>query len=173
MDASHPERLSLSSPLNQHPLSADGQYLCPICRQGQITQLTLMEAFACSFCRHIFEMDYRQQSVRVVDSTQQTLWRWVGDRWVSLGQQAGAAVIWIIAVILGLLPPSIVGMAVYMFPPLPGSRWAWLPVSWSLVALLLHGLLATWIVVEYYQPPLYAANKVRVRRWLQQFAPQS
>ncbi|MGB3612661.1 MAG: hypothetical protein WBA10_02625 [Elainellaceae cyanobacterium] len=149
-----------------HSLSADGHYLCPVCRHGQISQLTLMEAFSCSFCRHIFDISYDEQLVWVVDSAQPATWRWDGDRWQTSGPQPEAIAIWIIALILAIVPFSLLGLAVYVFPPLPGSRWAWLPMVWALGALLIHVTLAVWITVEYYQPPLYAANKVRLRRWL-------
>ncbi|MBD0269899.1 MAG: hypothetical protein ICV77_16605, partial [Cyanobacteria bacterium Co-bin8] len=41
-------------------------YLCPVCRHGQIEAMTLMDAFACNFCRHIFEVNLEQQTVQVV-----------------------------------------------------------------------------------------------------------
>lgn len=147
-------------------LSAGGDYLCPVCRHGQISQLTLMEAFYCSFCRHIFDVSYDEQLVQVVDSPQPSAWRWLGDRWQVSGPQPEAMAIWIIALILAIVPFSLVGLAAYMFPPLPGSRWGWLPMGWSLGVLVIHATLAAWITVEYYQPPFYAANKVRLRRWL-------
>ncbi|MEO0410157.1 MAG: hypothetical protein AAF289_22655 [Cyanobacteria bacterium P01_A01_bin.135] len=173
VDASNSPQLPLSPLVDPNLLVEGGQYLCPICRHGNIAQLTLMEAFACSFCRHVFDIDYERQVVRVVDSSQPVSWRWLNGRWVTSRPETGAIAIWITAAVLGILPPAVVGTAAYVFPPLPDSHWAWVPLCWSIVALLLHGGLATWILAEYHQPPIYAANKVRLSWWLQRFRPQS
>ncbi len=150
-----------------HSLLPDGQYLCPVCRHGQISRLTLMDAFACSFCRHLFDLSYAEQLARVLDGPQPITWRWLGDRWAVPGGQAATPAIWGISLILALVPFSLVGLASYIFPPLPDSRWAWFPEAWSLSVLVLHGLLAAWIVAEHHQPSLYAVNKIRLSRWLQ------
>ncbi|WP_354634881.1 hypothetical protein [Planktothricoides raciborskii] len=35
----------------------DETYPCPVCRYGEISGLTLMNAFGCHFCQHIFTAD--------------------------------------------------------------------------------------------------------------------
>ncbi|MGF1515349.1 MAG: hypothetical protein ACFB5Z_16835 [Elainellaceae cyanobacterium] len=153
--------------MSDYLLSPDGHYVCPVCRHGQISQLTLMDAFACSFCRHMFELSYSEQIIRVLDGPRPSVWRWLGNRWTALGQQPETPVIWGISLVLAILPFSLIGMATYIFPPLPGSRGAWLPEVWAIGALVIHGLMATWIVAEHHQPAVYAANKVRLSRLLQ------
>lgn len=153
--------------MSDQSLFPDGQYLCPVCRHGQISRLALMDAFACSFCRHMFDISYAEQRVRVLDGPRPAVWRWLGDRWSRPGQQPETPVIWAISLILALVPFSLIGMATYMFPPLPDSRWARFPEVWSFAALLCHGLFAAWIIVEHHQPAVYASNKVRFARWLQ------
>lgn len=166
-----PSRGSKSPVSSSRPdatLSYQGSYLCPICRHGQITGLTLMDAFACSFCRHIFTANVQQQTVQVVDSSQPLTWRWNGRNWQSTHQDDPSltAVLWLIGVVLVTLPASIVWLMSYLFPPLPGSVWSWFPGIWIGCTLGVHLLMVGWLLAEHYQLPLYVASRVRLRQWL-------
>lgn len=161
--SSDPHRLSDS--LTEH-----GTYLCPVCRHGQISALTLMDAFACDFCRHIFTLNLQQQTVQVVDSAQPMTWRWNGRRWQpAYRDEPGlTAVVWFVAIVLVTLPAAIVWLSSYLFPPLPGSPWSWLPSVWLGLTLGLHLLMVGWLAAEHYQIPLYVASRVRLRSWFRQ-----
>ncbi|WP_242050792.1 hypothetical protein [Oculatella sp. FACHB-28] len=146
-------------------LSYQGTYLCPVCRHGQITELTLMDAFACSFCRHIFTANLESQTVQVVDSSQPMSWRWTGRTWqVAHRDELNLTlVIWLVGIAVALMPPSIVWLSAYTFPPLPGSRWAWFPAVWVGCTLFIHLLLVAWLLAEHYQVPFYVSSKIRLR----------
>lgn len=144
-------------------------YICPVCRHGQITELTLMDAFACNFCRHIFTANLTAQSVQMVDSSQPMAWRWTGWTWQSAYQQDGnlTSVLWVVGVVLVVLPAGLVWLSSHTFPPLPGSRGAWFPTVWLCCTFFTHLSLVIWLTVEYCQFPLYVAGKVRLRRLLE------
>jgi transcription elongation factor Elf1 len=100
-------------------LSYDDHYTCPVCAHGQMSALTLMEAFACDFCRHIFTANLQAQSVQVVDSVQPMVWHWTGERWRAAHQTDASltAVIWGFALALACLPAALIGLSAYLFPP--------------------------------------------------------
>ncbi|WP_199306738.1 hypothetical protein [Pseudanabaena sp. FACHB-2040] len=145
-------------------------YLCPVCRHGQIEAMTLMDAFACNFCRHIFEVNLEQQTVQVVDSSQPMSWRWIGHRWQSIyqGKWDMTLMLWIVVVALVLVPAGLVATSAYVFPPLEGSPGEHLPLYWAAGTLLIHLLMVLWLLGEYYQAPLYVAAKIRFRHWAEQ-----
>lgn len=152
-------------------LTAKGAYVCPVCRHGNIEQLVLMDAFACGFCRHIFEADFEQQTVRVVDSSQGSqamIWRWNGRSWRSRRVLDGnlTLFLWLISVALVLLPGSMIGVSLYIFPPLEGNPLPWFPLAWVVCTFALHLLLVSWLLAEHYQPTLYVMAKLRLRRFM-------
>ncbi|WAL58323.1 hypothetical protein [Thermocoleostomius sinensis] len=149
-------------------LDYQGTYLCPVCRHGQISALTLMDAFACNFCRHIFTANLPAQTIQVVDSSQPMSWRWNGRTWKSTYQDDPnlTLVIWFIGAILIVLPSSIVWLMAYLFPPLPGSTWAWFPNVWLGCTIGVHLLMVSWLLAEHYQLPLYISSRIRIRTWL-------
>lgn len=148
-------------------LSYDGTYVCPVCRHGQISGLTLMDAFACSFCRHIFTANLETQSVQVVDSSQPMTWRWNGHNWHAAYRDDPnlTLLIWFIGIVLITLPASIVWLSAYLFPPLPGSTWSWFPSVWLGFTFGVHLLMVGWLLAEHYQLPIYVANRIRLRGW--------
>lgn len=156
-----------SSPSGQ-ALNYQDTYLCPVCRHGHITQLVLMDAFACDFCRHIFEANLKQQTVHVIDSSQPMIWYWDGWRWRSKrsGDENLTLFLWLIGGILVILPVAMIGISAYMFPPLPGSRLAWLPTAWAICTFISHLFMVSWLMAEHYQPPLYVLARLRLSRWL-------
>lgn len=167
---STPHTKPSATPLLSPPdsLSYQGTYLCPVCRYGQISGLTLMDAFACNFCRHIFTANLQEQSVQVVDSSQPMTWRWNGRSWkVAYRDDFDLTfIIWVIGVAVVVLPSALVWLAAYTFPPLPGSPWAWFPMVWVGCTFLVHLLMVSWLLVEHYQLPLYVMLKVRLKHLL-------
>jgi hypothetical protein len=163
------KRSPSSTPDHSH-LDFQGTYLCPVCRHGQITGLTLMDAFACDFCRHIFTANLSDQTVQVADSSQPMSWRWNGRRWqVAYQDELNlTVVIWLVSAALVLLPPALVWLSAYTFPPLPGSAWAWFPTAWVGCTFSIHFLMVSWLIAEHYQLPLYVSTKIRLRQLLGQ-----
>jgi len=151
---------------NHQHLTAKGTYTCPVCRHGEIEQLALMDAFACSFCRHIFEADFEQQTIRVVDRSQSMIWRWNGRSWRSrrVLDSNLTLFLWIISAALVTLPGSMIGVSLYIFPPLEGNQLSWFPMAWAASTFVLHLLLVSWLLAEHYQPALYVISKLRISR---------
>jgi hypothetical protein len=163
-----PDRKTLNPTLVEpQSLSYQESYLCPICRHGRITGLPLMEAFACNFCRHIFTANLAMRTVQVVDSSQPMTWKWTGRNWQTAYRDDPSLtlVVWLIGVVLVTLPTGIVWLSTYVFPPLPGSRWEWLPGAWLGCTFGIHLLMVSWLLAEHYQIPIYIASRVRLRDW--------
>lgn len=154
-------------PQSTKPLSYGDIYRCPVCRHGQLSQLTLMEAFACNFCRHIFTANLNEQSIRLEDSTQSFQWRWTGQSWKPSQQQEFdlTLVVWLTGVALVSLPPALIWLSYHTFPPLPESRWQWFPLLWTALAFLIHFSLVLWLLLEHYQFPAYVMLRIRLQRW--------
>ena len=163
----HPKFSSNSS--ERRTLNYQQSYQCPICRHGQIESLTLMDAFACNFCRHIFTANLKEQSIHVEDSSQPMTWRWTGRNWQAANQMDFdlTIVIWLVGVSLVVLPPGLIWLSSYMFPPLDQSSGAWFPAFWIVLTFACHFLFVAWLLLEHYQVPFYVASKVRFRQWLE------
>ncbi|MGB3200620.1 MAG: hypothetical protein WBA99_06950 [Nodosilinea sp.] len=152
----------------QRPLRLDSAdtYDCPVCRHGQMQPMALMDAYACSFCRHIFDVNLDQQTVHVVDSVQPMGWRWQGWRWQPLYQSRSdiTLTLWLVGLALVIFPAGIVALGGYVFPPLDAST----SINWSLVwavgTLFAHGTMVGWLVAEHYQFPFYVMTKIRLQR---------
>ncbi|MBD2077744.1 hypothetical protein H6F86_28425 [Phormidium sp. FACHB-592] len=154
--------------LDRRSLNYQETYICPVCRHGQITALTLMDAFACDFCRHIFTANLSEQSIHVEDSSQPMTWRWNGHNWKAANQLDTdlTIVIWLVGVALVLLPPALIWLPSHTFPPLQGSTWAWFPSVWIGLTFGAHLTFVAWLLTEHYQVPFYITYKVRLREAL-------
>lgn len=148
-------------------LSYQGDYTCPVCRHGQISALTLTEAFACNFCHHIFTADLDKQVIQVADSSQPMAWRWNGRTWKGVHQRDSelTIVLWLIGIALVILPAFLVWLSAHTFPPLEGSSGSWFPRVWIGLTFVSHLAFVGWLIAEVYQFPLYAVVKVKMRRW--------
>ncbi|MEB3272829.1 MAG: hypothetical protein ACO4CG_16495 [Prochlorothrix sp.] len=151
-------------------LTYEGTYPCPICRQGHVAPLTLMEAMGCDFCRHIFTIQGESPCLQVMDSTQPLTWLWTGQQWRVVGQSVEVLnpAFWGLGIGLVGLPTLLVALGAYIFPPLPGAPLAWFPWAWVGLTLVIHGALFGFGVLEYYQ----VARYVQLKLWLQQVAEQ-
>jgi hypothetical protein len=144
-----------------------GVYTCPLCRHGQITAMPLMEAFSCNFCHHIFTTNFEQQILKIADSQLPLTWRWSGKNWKGV-QQEGTELGWsylFIGIIFVLLPTAIIAIGSYLFPPLPGSTLSWLPFWWTILTFLAHLFCLIWLIVEYYQFPIFLYLRALKRRY--------
>lgn len=158
----HPEKRSLNYREN---------YVCPVCRHGELSAITLMDAFSCNFCRHIFTANLSDQTISVEDSSQKMTWRWNGQNW-QVGNQAAIELTWAIrlgSLALVILPPLIIWLPSYIFPPLEGSNLDWLPNMWVWLTFINHLVMVSWLLVEYYQFPPYISTKVRIGRFFDRF----
>ena len=145
---------------------ADGEYPCPVCRHGTIRGMPLMEVFACQFCQHIFTTNFDRQLLKMADSQLPLTWYWNGKGWKGIqresaesgGRYAIAAVAFLV------LPTAIVALGGYLFPTLPGTPLSWLPFFWMILTFLAHLFCLMWLVVEYYQLPIFLYFQALRRR---------
>ena len=153
------------------PLSYDDSYTCPVCRHGQLNALVLIDAFACSFCRHIFTADLIAQSIRLEDNAKPLQWKWVGRTWQPLHPQQGTLTVWtwFIGFALVIVPSTLVWLSYHTFPPLPDSSGAWLPLIWIALTFGAHASIVLWLFLDYFQLPAYVALKIQIQRWRQQW----
>ncbi|MBE7386215.1 MAG: hypothetical protein F6J95_033095 [Leptolyngbya sp. SIO1E4] len=151
----------------QRSLDLNDSYPCPVCRHGTIQALVLTDAFACDFCRHILSADLKQQQVQVIDGPQAITWVWEGQRWrVAHGtrREEVSSLIVFSALVLIIVPASLVWLAGFIFPPLSPTSPITFPTLWAFLTFLAHLSLVLWLVGEYYQIPFYVATKVRLFR---------
>lgn len=152
------------------PSMNQNSYPCPVCRCGEISELALMEAFACNFCQHIFTLNHEQGTLKMADREPPLSWRWNGQKWYGAhlqGVELGL-IYWIGAITLIILPTTIIGLSAYAFPPLPGSRLSWFPFVWTGVTFAAHSLIVIWLILEFYQFPFFAYLRALSRYYTRQ-----
>lgn len=140
--------------------------------------MVMMETLSCSFCRHIFSADLRQQILRVEDTIPKLTWVWQGDRWASQHLGQGnltynlTHLVWLTSLFMVTIPATLVWLSAYIFPPIGGLHWNSFSMVWGDVTWGLHGLIAVWLLVEHYQLPSYIAAKITIQRALERFRNQ-
>ena len=148
-------------------LNPNETYPCPVCRSGEVEPLPLMEdTLSCQFCQHLFKADFSQQLLTMMDSEIPLSWYWDGKKWSS-PQRKGLELGWesaIAALLFLLLPPLIVGTGAYLFPPVPSSPLAWLPIAWTGLTFLTHLGILLWLAIEYYQFPVVMYLRALLRQ---------
>ena len=147
-------------------LSEKDTYTCPVCRCGEISNITLTEAFGCNVCRHIFTLQLEQQTLKMVDREPPLVWRWTGKTWESdrLGDLEVSWIYWFFAITFVCFPPSLIGLSALIFPPISGSVWSWFPLIWTGLTFFTHLLLILWLIAEAYQFPLLLILKIQWQR---------
>jgi hypothetical protein len=155
-------------------LTRQDSYICPICRHGKLNDMVMMDTLCCSFCRHIFSVNFNvkleQQILQVEDRIPQTVWRWQGDRWISLHPVNVdlSILVWMTSVFLVAIPSGVIWLSAYVFPPIGGLMWNSFPIVWGDVTFSIHFLIAAWLLVEHYQLPNYVAARIAIDRVLAQ-----
>lgn len=142
---------------------------CPLCHQGQLSQLTLMEVWGCHFCRHLFEWSADWQTLKVLDLSPTIIWSWNGRFWQRNRMPVPPLTPSLIgaAIALAVAPSLLLGAVSYIFPPLPGSSLGWLPLAWQGLALISHSTCIGWLMAESYQFSPYLWIKIKIQQWLQ------
>lgn len=133
-----------------------GIYPCPVCRWGQLQSMSLMDAFSCDFCQHIFTAEAETQQIKLPSRQPPLVWRWNGKNWVEAHLEGveWSWGYWLGAIALVVFPPSLIGLTLYAFPPTPGTPLFWLPYVWTFLAFLAHLGIILWLVIEFYQFPV-------------------
>ena len=134
-----------------------GEYSCPVCRHGKVSEMPLMETFSCSFCQHIFITNFDKQLLKMADSQLPLTWYWNGKTWKGI-QREGTEIGWgyfVFAVGFICIPTAIIACGAYLFPPVTGSFLSWLPVFWTLLTFCAHLFCVIWLIIEYYQFPIF------------------
>jgi len=159
---------SSKSALESRKLNFHDSYSCPVCRYGHISVLTLTEAFACDFCRHIFTANLEEQVLIMADSTPPMAWRWNGKNWKIAHQKdlELSFVVWLLGIALVVFPTLIVGVSAYIFPPEEGSYQSSFPIVWLFLTFFSHLTLVVWLLAESFQLPFYTYLKVKIRNLL-------
>ena len=67
---------------DQTRLDPDKTYPCPVCRRGELTPITLTEAWGCDVCQEIFEQK-APDAIKKLTSPypRQAIWQWSGKNW--------------------------------------------------------------------------------------------
>lgn len=134
-----------------------GEYPCPVCRHGKVSEMPLMETFACGFCQHIFTTNFDRQLLKMADSQLPLTWYWSGKTWKGI-QREGVEIGWIyllFAAVFVCVPTGIIAFGMYLFPTEPNSFLAWLPMAWTILTFCAHLLCVIWLIIEYYQFPIF------------------
>lgn len=152
--------------LNLHDI-----YYCPVCRHGQISAMPLMEAMGCNFCRHIFTVNLERQLLKMADSHLALTWKWDGRSWKGLQKEelTPSWFYWVAAIAFVSIPPLLVGFGAYLFPPLPDDPLYWIPFVWTPLTFLCHLTCLFWLVVEYYQFPVFIYIRAIAGRLVSRF----
>ncbi|NEQ23660.1 MAG: hypothetical protein F6K28_31850 [Microcoleus sp. SIO2G3] len=152
-----------SSKNKKQPFNYQGVYPCPVCRLNQLRAMPLMDAMACDCCRHIFTADLERQMIKMPARQPPLIWLWNGRNWTGAhleGVEWGWTY-WLFAIGFVVLPTTLIGLSAYTFPPASGSRLAWLPAAWTGLTFLCHLGIVGWLVIEFYQFPVWAYLRVR------------
>lgn len=138
------------------PFNYLGVYPCPVCRLNQLQAMPLMDAMACDCCRHIFVADLDRQQLKMIDRHPPLTWHWTGKTWkgAHVEEVNWGWTYWIFALGFVVLPTSLIGIAVYTFPPEPNTPLSWLPFAWIGLTFLAHLVIIGWLVTEFYQFPV-------------------
>ena len=134
-----------------------GEYSCPVCRHGKVSEMLMMEAFSCNFCQHIFTTNFEKQLLKMADSQLPLTWYWNGKTWKGIHRE-GVEIGWsyvIVALAFVLLPTAIVSSGMYLFPASPDSLLSWVPLAWTIITFCAHLFCVLWLIIEYYQFPIF------------------
>jgi len=136
------------------------RYPCPNCRRGELYRLELMDAHGCTVCGNLVDLDLKSQIARSLSTAPSASFRWTNGRWLPTYRRdlrlSALAIVSLLA--FTVLPTAIAALAVYVFPPLPGSDGAWVPTAWVFSVGAAHTISALWLLAECYQWPWRSAG---------------
>lgn len=119
-----------------------------------------MEAYGCTYCGNLVEIDLRSQLARSLSTAPALSYHWQRGRWLPTYRRDlrlnSVAIVSLL--VFTVLPTTIAGLAVYIFPPLEGSRGAWVPYAWVISVGAAHCISALWLLAECYQWPWRSAR---------------
>lgn len=131
-------------PQKNQKIDLSREYPCPCRRHGQLTQITLTEAFGCSRCQQIFvveESGYVLEELSTSYRYKRT-WRWNGHQWNGAGSGFSENYL---PVALGIiLVMLVIGLLLVMNSPTSSGM-----VLWAVVLLLLALLPALMVLLAY------------------------
>ena len=164
-----PSRFSRLSRLSRS-FNLQDTYPCPICRNGKVQPMVMMETLSCSFCRHVFSADLSLQILRVEDTLPKSTWIWNRDRWTTQTPRDSdlTYLVWFTSAFLIIIPALMIGLPAYVFPPIGGLQLNSFSIVWGEMTVGLHSLIAAWLLVEHYQLPSYVAAKITLDRTIEQ-----
>lgn len=149
------------------PLEQMPSYRCPACGYGDFTKIALMDVWGCSFCQHLFSLNFHSQTAQLADTLPPRLWYWRDNRWqVSPHDRNADTLIGLFVGMLLVAPVTIIGALNYIFPPLEHSEF---PAVWFILTWVSHGSIALWLLAEYHRWPWYIAGGIRLRRLKERF----
>jgi len=158
---------------SQRPLHPGETYTCPVCRHGQVGAMPMMEdTFSCELCHHLFSANLERQVLKLVDARVPLSWHWNGYNWQNVYHQ-GVQLGWLYAIaglVFVALPPAVIGFSAYLFPPLPGDPLSWFPIAWAILAFVVHLACFCWLIIEYYQFPVWIYFKAMFRKLIERTA---
>jgi hypothetical protein len=130
--------------LKAQKIELNQEYPSPCCRRGQLTPITLTEAFGCSKCHQIFVIGEGGFLLEKLSTTYpyKKAWRWTGRQWVivtpGLSENYLPVLLGIILVLLGIWVPLALRA-----PPTSSAA------LWAIMALLLAILPALMVLMAY------------------------
>ncbi|MEM6251725.1 MAG: hypothetical protein AAF821_02275 [Cyanobacteria bacterium P01_D01_bin.156] len=166
MSHQHPIIADISGDRTLRTLEYHDTYACPVCGHGELSLLTLTEAFACNFCRHIFTVNLDAQSIQMIDGARPMVWFWTGTRWKHhrSAEEKLTAIVWSFALAIACVPAGLVMLSNYMFPPIDSGGLNQFSVIWTFATLLAHASIVMWLIAEHHQWPWYVRAKMKLSR---------
>ena len=103
-------------------------------------------------------------TLKVEDTAFPLSWQWNGQHWQAQAQAEAPLLqwLWCLCAAIILIPSSLMGMAVHLFPPTPRSPGAQFSHIWLGLTIMGHSSVALWLLCEHYQWPIYQ----RLKLWL-------
>lgn len=120
------------------------EYTCPCRRRGQLTPITLTEAFGCDRCQQIFVVEENGYVLEQLSTTYpyKRAWRWTGNSWRAVQPQLGESYL---PIALGIIFVLVIIWLPLALRLANGSSI----IAWAMVAVLLAILPAVMVWLTY------------------------
>lgn len=141
--------------------------ICPICGCGRLAPMTLMDAYSCTLCLHMFSWTDHEKCLEVLDASMPKSWSWNGHQWqrkkVVFQSMTAAKAMFIGFTIC--LPVVMIVVAGYVFWHLPNSPFTHLIMLWAAMSLIVHGGLVAWTLFASDYLSSHAIVSVQIREF--------